>query len=224
MTASHPGLWLAGGILVLATVIVSACGGDSEGDASLPTSETPASTTLSGEDAVPGDSTAIAPTTGPSAPLPPAASGTVTSPPMPPNLPASDQPPTTTATSGSQEAEAGIGTYCWSRLCVDKVGVPTLGELAVSSGDTIDVAIPSNAPPLREATATIFEAVDPNTLDDGSTIWLYPGAPGDPIETNTRADVVEVRLNNIDSGSYVLAVSMFFETGDVVYGFLLEVN
>jgi hypothetical protein len=85
------------------------------------------------------------------------------------------------------------------------------------------MAIPDDAPPLREAAANVFEALDAMPLDDGSEIWPYPGAPGEEVASEVAGDSVDVTVD-LAPGRYVLAVSMFFESGDVVYGVLVEVQ
>jgi hypothetical protein len=141
----------------------------------------------------------------------------------PPAAPAMGEPPATTATANGQTVDAGIGTYCWTLLCVDKIGVPTGAALTVSSGDIVTVAIPSAAPPFREASVNAFEAVNAMPLDGGGEIWPYPGTPGHELAFAVTNDGIEVTLD-LQSGRYVLAVSMFFEPGDVVFGVLLEVQ
>ena len=142
-------------------------------------------------------------------------------PPAPPGFPATDEPPVTTASANGQTVEMGIGTYCWTLLCVDKIGVPTRGTLSVAPGDTVTIAIPDDAPPLREASANVFVAANAQTLDDGSEIWPYPGSPGEPLAHEIAGETVEVTVN-LEPGQYVLAASMFFEAGDVTYGVLLD--
>jgi hypothetical protein len=138
-------------------------------------------------------------------------------------FPATDEPPETQASANGQSVETGIGTYCWTRLCVDKIGVPTRGRLTVARGDSVSVAVPSAAPPLREAAAHVFPAIDARTLDDGSEIWAYPGALGEDLAHEVNGQDVEVVMN-LEPGTYVLSMSMFFEMGDVVYGALVEVQ
>jgi hypothetical protein len=151
------------------------------------------------------------------------ATGTGSTPPGPPSFPTEADPPGTTASANGESVEAGIGTYCWTLMCVDKIGVPTEGTLKVSTGDTVSVAIPDDAPALKSASAAVFEAVNPQPLDDGSEIWPYPGAPGDEVASETTDDAVEVTVD-LAPGRYVLSVFMAFEAGDVMYGVLLEVE
>jgi hypothetical protein len=119
--------------------------------------------------------------------------------------------------------EAGIGTYCWTLLCVDKIGVPTGEPLTVSRGDAVSVAIPTEAPPFREASASVFEALNAMPLDGGGQIWPYPATGGEEVAYTITEDSVHVTVD-FEPGRYVLAVGMFFEPGDVVYGVLLEVQ
>jgi hypothetical protein len=69
----------------------------------------------------------------------------------------------------------------------------------------------------------VFPAIDATTLDDGSEIWPYPGALGEDLAHEVNGQDVEVVMN-LEPGTYVLSVSMFFEMGDVVYGVLVEVQ
>jgi hypothetical protein len=177
-----------------------------------------------GEDGANGGATvsdSASPTSTPANETPGSAGSATT--PEPPSAPASDEPPVTTASANGQTVETGIGTYCWTLLCVDKIGVPTKGALTVSAGDTVSVAIPDAAPAPREASANVFEAVDAQALDDGSEIWPYPGNPGESVAYEVTADSVDVTVD-LAPGRYVLAVGMFFEAGDVVYGVLIEVQ
>jgi len=138
-------------------------------------------------------------------------------------FPSMDEPPVTQASANGQSVETGIGTYCWTRLCVDKIGVPTKGMLTVTRGETVSVAVPAAGAALREARAHVFEAGDATILDDGSEIWPYPGAFGEDLAHEVNGQDVEVVMD-LEPGTYVLAVSMFFEMGDVVYGVLVEVQ
>jgi hypothetical protein len=141
----------------------------------------------------------------------------------PPAFPTESEPPGTTATANGETVDAGIGTFCWTLLCVDKIGVPTKGTLSVSAGDTVSVAIPQDGPALNGASAAVFAAVDPQPLDDGSEIWPYPGAPGEEVVSEATSGAVEVVVD-LEPGQYVLSVFMTFEGGDVVYGVLLDVE
>ena len=191
-----------------AAVLLAACGGNGDDGPDGETTAPKASAT-----SAPASNT-VTPGTGAGGP------GT---PPAPPGFPTADEPPVTTATVNGQSVETGVGTYCWTRMCVDKIGVPTRGTLTVSAGDTVSVTIPNDAPPLREAGANVFEALDPMLLDDGSEIWPYPGALGEDVAYTVGGGSVDVTVD-LMPGRHVLAVSMYFEAGDVVYGVLLEVQ
>jgi hypothetical protein len=216
--------------LGLISAAVLGCSDDSSDEPASPTGETPATATAtltaSGGTGAPGSgdgggvpTTGTGANTGAGGPT----TGTGASGPAPPGFPASDEPPATTASANGQTVETGLGTYCWTLMCVDKIGVPTKGTLTVSSGDTVSIAVPAAAPPLREAAANTFAAVDAQKLDDGSEIWPYPGTTGDTQEYAISGNEIDVMLD-LPPGRYVLAVSMYFEAGDAVYGVLLEVQ
>src|SRR5690606_36091608 len=69
-----------------------------------------------------------------------------------------DGPPSTTASANGQSIETGIGTFCWTMLCVDKIGVPTRGVLVVSNGDVVIIGVPDGVPPLREVGVAVLDA------------------------------------------------------------------
>src|SRR5690606_2218059 len=60
------------------------------------------------------------PTVAVPAPETPAAGGPSAGSASPPGAPAFSEPPSTTATANGQTVNAGIGTFCWTLLCVDK--------------------------------------------------------------------------------------------------------
>jgi hypothetical protein len=209
-------LFAAACLGLFSAVFIVACDGGEPEDAGAPGGDTPAI----GATATPRPAEGTG--SQPSAPVSTGSGGGSTSP-APPSFPASDEPPLTTASADGQSVEMGLGTYCWTLMCVDKIGVPTRGTLTVSPGDTISVAVPAGAPALREAVANTFTAGAPQILDDGSEIWPYPGSPGDQQAHSIAGDNVEVTVD-LPPGRYVLAVGMFFESGDAVYGVLLEVQ
>jgi hypothetical protein len=192
-----------GGLVMFAVLVLTACGGD----------ESNAATDATG---VGGQATA---TTTPG-------SDDATNEPVRPGEPSAlgmDGPPSTTASAKGQSVETGIGTFCWTLLCVDKIGVPTRGVLVVSNGDVVTIRVPDGVPPLREVGVAVFDAVNAQILDDGSEIWPYPGSPGEPVPFEMGPNGVEVPVE-LPPGTYVLAVNMYFERGDVVYGVLLDVR
>ena len=137
--------------------------------------------------------------------------------------PAFEEPPGTTASSGGTSVEMGVGTYCWTTMCVDKIGPITRGTLTVASGDEVVIAVPDGAPPLNEVSVQAFPAANPEEFDNGETAW-QPDFNFDGTLTSKR-DRDEVRVEaTLEPGTWVLVVGMFFESGDVQYGVVLEVE
>jgi hypothetical protein len=136
--------------------------------------------------------------------------------------PTGDVPPDTTATSGGTTVGMGIGTYCWTTKCVDKIGVITRGTLTIASGDEVAVAVPSGAPALNSVSVFAFPAADPQPLDNGETAWR-PDFDGVMLTSELDEDVIRVG-GTLEAGTYVLSVGMFFASGDVQYGVVLEVQ
>ncbi|HEU0072818.1 MAG TPA: hypothetical protein VFS30_02315 [Dehalococcoidia bacterium] len=135
----------------------------------------------------------------------------------------SDGPPDTTASSGGMTVEMGVGTYCWTRLCVDKIGPITRDTLKVTPGDEISVEIPDGTPRLREVSVIAFPAAEPQQLDNGETAWRADYDNGVTLRWERDEDAVRID-GTLEPGTYVLTVGMFFEPGDVQYGVVLEVE
>jgi hypothetical protein len=117
----------------------------------------------------------------------------------------------------------GVGTYCWTNLCVDKIGPITRDTLVIASGDEIGVKIPGGTPRLREVSVIAFPAAEPQQLDSGETAWRpdYDNR----VSLRSERDEEAVRIDGtLPPGTYVLTVGMFFEPGDVQYGVVLEVE
>ena len=140
-----------------------------------------------------------------------------------PASPAADAPPSTTASAGGRTVEMGIGTYCWTQSCVDKIGPITKGRLDVNRRDRVRVAVPAGTPPLREVNVTAFPAGVSQDLGNGETAWQP--------DYDKSIELIPVRIGqgiefaaDLPPGSYVVSVGMFFEPGDVQYGVVLEVK
>ena len=142
-----------------------------------------------------------------------------------PGLPdlTTDAPPGTTASSGGAEVEMGIGTYCWTTLCVDKIGPITRGTLTIASGDEVVVQVPSSAPALNEVSAEAFPATNPQEVEGGETAWQPDFSHDGTLEPERDRDQILI-VPELEPGTYVLVVGMYFETGDVQYGVVLEVE
>ena len=131
--------------------------------------------------------------------------------------------PGTSATANGKTVEMGIGTYCWTQMCVDKIGPVTKGALDVSRGDVIQVAIPQGVPPLKQVNASAMVAGSPAASSNGEDIWSYPPTGGTALSAAIDAKSVDVRVD-LTSGKYVLAVGMYFDSGDISYGVVLNVH
>jgi hypothetical protein len=153
----------------------------------------------------------------PSEPTLPAGSGAN----PPAGIPLADVPGTT-ATANGKTVEMGIGTYCWTSMCVDKTGAVTKGALDVSRGDIVEVAVPQGTPPLREISATAFQAGTPVNGDNGEQIWPFNSDTRD-LSTGRDGTKVEVDVD-LPPGTWILTVGMYFERGDIAYGVVLNVR
>ncbi len=197
--------------------------GDSNGDAAARnTLEPTATTALEGETPRAGELVDTAePGPGPTLePTPPAAPEAMSEPISPAGP--TDEPPATTASFDGAEVEMGIGTYCWSNVCVEKIGPVTRGALTIAGGDEIVVAVPLGAA-LNSVNAIAFPAGDSVALANGE---LARQPDFDAFTSlNSERDGDEIRIAvGLAPGTYVVMVGMFFETGNVQYGVVLEVQ
>jgi hypothetical protein len=185
-------------VMALAMLVLGCSGEEADG------APDPTSTDAAGE---------IAPSAGPQ--------DTATPPPLP-DFSASE-PPGTTGTAGGVTVAMGIGTYCWTNLCVDKIGPITRDALEIAPGDAVVVVIPDDAPPLNEMSVIAFPAVEPQELDNGETAWRPDYDNGVTLTPETAGSEVSI-VADLEPGTYVLSVGMFFNPGDVQYGVVLVVR
>ncbi|HWC29704.1 MAG TPA: hypothetical protein VG845_06440 [Dehalococcoidia bacterium] len=137
--------------------------------------------------------------------------------------PALEAPPGTNVSSGGATVEMGIGTYCWTSLCVDKIGPITKGTLTVSRGARISVAVPSGTPPLREVNIQAFPAGNSQDVGNGETAWQPDFDRATELPSSRNGQAVEFG-SDLAPGKYVLIAAMYFERGDVIYSAVLEVR
>jgi hypothetical protein len=134
-----------------------------------------------------------------------------------------DKPPDTTVSAGGRTVQMGIGTYCWTNMCVDKIGPITRASLMVSRGDRVVVAIPSGTTSLKDVNVTAFPAGASQDLGNGETAWQPLFDRSSELPSTRSAGAIEFAAD-LAAGSYVLSVGMFFDRGDVQYGVVLEVR
>lgn len=112
-----------------------------------------------------------------------------------------DGPPISTASAGGMAVEMGIGTYCWSNLCVDKIGPVTRGTLEIASGDEIVVAVPAG-PALSTAKVTAFLAGESMDLGNGEMAWQLDFDASVPLTSQRVGDEVKIE-GGLPAGTYV---------------------
>ena len=134
-----------------------------------------------------------------------------------------DAPPPTTVSAGGSRVEMRVGTYCWTTLCVDKIGPITRGTLRIASGDEVVVAVPDGTPPLNEVTVQAFPAGTSEEFDNGETAWMLDYSFDGTMQYERDDEEVRIVVTQ-EPGMYILVVGMFFDPGDVQYGVVLEVE
>jgi hypothetical protein len=137
--------------------------------------------------------------------------------------PADAEPPSTTASAGGTTVDMGIGSYCWSNACVDKIGPVTRGTLTIMSGDQVSVAFPDGAPALNSVSVSAYMAGQSTDLGGGQTAWAPPLEESETLAYASEGSDLKIDAS-LDPGTYVLMVGMFFESGDVQYAVVLEVQ
>jgi hypothetical protein len=136
---------------------------------------------------------------------------------------ASKPPPPALLKTQSAEQMSAIGTYCWSGECADMIGIPTPKEAIVANQQfSATLKLPINAPP-----ASLKIRVNPTSQIDeykaGSNYRWWEAWQG---EYNSLALEKEQTINlELEQGLYVISVlAQWNQSGDVIYGFLVEVK
>lgn len=143
------------------------------------------------------------------------------------------KPPAAQLTIDGKTQVAGVGTFCWQEknlfgqgagLCADMIGIPTSPDpLKASVGAQADLKLP-----IADAPAGLFVSVIPVAADGAmeaelgdNSWWQYQ--QGEPVEAQLAA---EQRLTlDFEPGLYLISVqARWDELGDVMYGFLVELN
>ena len=149
-------------------------------------------------------------------------------------IPDGSPPPALLEISGGAQT-AGIGTYCWSppaaggesvAACVDKVGLPTPRDpLIAESPVTARLTLPMEQPP-AQLQLSVFPATDENevkmdNLPAGFHFWMPAEGINQELKPQTSQDI----QLDLEPGLYVFYVFGVWEgKGDVIYGFLFEVQ
>ena len=152
------------------------------------------------------------------------------------------RPPDLLVAAGESEVMAGLGTYCWARLCADAFApITSTGVLVAEGQPTIDATlqpVPDNAIESALVTALRIDqrpGCDPLApvseacgaflpiLDNQNVGW--PSAAGEGIALPFSIQEGGLRVTPpLDPGTYIVLLSLFFEGGgDVAYGVLLRV-
>jgi hypothetical protein len=137
-----------------------------------------------------------------------------------------DRPPDTTASAAGTTVDMGVGTYCWTGLCVDSIGPATRGKLTVRRGDEVTVAVPAGGT-LSEVQAYLWPASGPRAnVQTGETVWSPAQVPNPFPKLPVRIDGGEVRVTvDAPAGQHVLVVGMWIaNAGDAQYGVLIDVQ
>lgn len=149
--------------------------------------------------------------------------------PLPPDVTLQGPPAAILEVDGETQI-AAVGSHCWpypdseTAICADFLGVSTPREpLPVRS--PIEGTIDWSQEDLPDrASGVIFPAADVDELESLETtrIWDYPPEGARPIDISVGGDLSVA----VDSpGLYVLSVHAAWEdTGDISYGFLVEVE
>ena len=206
----------------LVSVAVLGCSGDDDANDATVTATEPVLTRV-----VEGDATPALEQAGGTTPTATAEPTSEVAPSATPEVivvqPADMQPPSTTASAGGTTVDMGIGSYCWGNVCVDKIGPVTRGTLTVVAGDLVSVAFPDGAPGLNAVSVSAYAAGQSTDLGDGQTAWAPPLEDSQTLAYASEGPDLKIDAS-LEPGTYVLMVGMFFESGDVQYAVLLEVQ
>lgn len=143
------------------------------------------------------------------------------------NTSSSEPPPAILEIDGVQQTSA-VGTYCWTgkgmAKCVDKIGIPTPKIAIVASADfSATLRLPINEPP-DTLNIWVIPASKVRELQvDGHDLrWWEAGHGADnslPLRSKQPLDL------ELEPGLNVISIFAQWQgRGDVVYGFLVDVN
>lgn len=150
-------------------------------------------------------------------------------------------PPALTVTSGDMSVQAGLGTFCYDRLCADAIGYITPVEALPGDSDLLQASLTSDivtevsvsASPSgdldSQPVCTVVDGIEPKgpICEDGRELLAWTGAPGEGIVLPATVDggTVAADLAELSPGSYVVSFFLRFESGgDASYGVLLDVS
>jgi len=137
-------------------------------------------------------------------------------------------PPATLEINGNLQTSA-IGTYCWSEekggVCADMIGIPTPMEaLTISSPVMAHLSLPIDASPtVLLLTVIPVTEKDEMQVNASSYRWWNFEAEGRRSELPLQSKQ-DIQVD-LDPGLYVWNIQVWWDQkGDVIYGFLVEVQ
>ncbi|MQA00989.1 MAG: hypothetical protein GEU80_17020 [Dehalococcoidia bacterium] len=137
-----------------------------------------------------------------------------------------DRPPHLVLWDGTTPATLELGTYCWTSMCVDAIGVITTPEVyAVGEGAELRVdglEAPSPEPELPVTGISVTASVlpgEPVASDEGWQAWHPEGEPVTLLEGANAPFTVD-----LEPGRYLISVVVTFDGGDALYGAVIEVS
>jgi len=137
-------------------------------------------------------------------------------------------PPATLEINGILQTSA-IGTYCWSEekggVCADMIGIPTPAEpLTISSPTIAHLSLPiDTSPTVLLLTVIPVTEKDEMQVNASSYRWWNFEAEGRRSELPLQSKQ-DIQID-LEPGLYVWNIQVWWDKkGDVIYGFLVEVQ
>jgi len=143
-------------------------------------------------------------------------------------------PPSLMASGEGVEGPLGLGTYCWSEtapgasgsagICADAIGIITTPQVfAVPAGTTFEVTGFEEFEPTSGTALVWPDTIPSQSVGAFAQAWMPGGESQASLDVTIDGDTVSFTAD-LEAGTYVVGLSLFFPEGDVQYGLVIEVQ
>lgn len=149
-------------------------------------------------------------------------------------------PPALTVTVGDMSIEAGLGSFCYGRLCADAIGNITPVDALLADAGQLTAILALEMVSEVSVTATSSSSLESQTIctradgepptgpicEGGSVLVAWTGRSTETIVLAAVADeaTIDIDISTLEPGIYVVDVFVrFVSGGDAAYGVLLDV-
>jgi hypothetical protein len=143
-------------------------------------------------------------------------------------------PPSLTASGDGVDGPLGVGTYCWSEtapgatgaagICADAIGIITTPQVfAVPAGTTFEVTGFGEYEPTSGTALAWPDTISSQSVGAFAQAWMPSGESEATLDVMIDGDTASF-VADLEPGTYVVGLSLYFPEGDVHYGLVIEVQ